>query len=402
MRSLRILSVLLLLGAPLAAATDRPLRSIIAQPAQAAAGADVVFVVGGDNRPSGYGAPLPRAVPAIFKEVGLIHPDFVLWSGDTVYGYCDTKEELAREYDAFFAAAKLGGVPLFNAPGNHEIHEDQDPSRCAAGAKLCPAETCSQAMFEERFGPLYGSYDFAGLHLIALDTDVPSQQNLITGDQLTWLETDLEKNKDARAIFLFSHSEFFSSPLIDEPDGKSHPAVQNQAELHEIFRRYPVKAVFSGHEHVFWREPADQHDGIEYFVSGGAGAPLYAPPDHGGFTHYLVVRVTGDKISYDVIEPGRLYAEGAKARSGEAARFWVVNTNDTDLPLRGITAEVKGVSNCSKLTATTDLHKNDGTPVSIPISISSFQKVGKTCRLTLAMPTMPKRVSVPVVIRKQS
>jgi hypothetical protein len=151
---------------------------------------------------------------------------------------------------------------------------------------------------------------------------------------------------------------------------------------------------------VFWREPADKHDGIEYFVSGGAGAPLYAPPDHGGFTHYLVVHVTADKISYDAIEPGRLYTESAKARTGEAARFWVVNTNDTDLPLRGITAEVKGVSNCSKLTAATDLHKNDGTPVPVPISISSFKKVGKTCRLTLGMPTMPKRTSVPVVIRR--
>jgi hypothetical protein len=402
MRPLRILSVLLLLCTPLAAVTDRSLRSILAPPAQPAPGADVVFVVGGDNRPSGYGAPLPRVVPAIFTEVGLIHPDFVLWSGDTVYGYCDTKEELAREYDAFLAVAKLGGVPLFNVPGNHEIHEGQDPSRCAAGAKLCLAETCSQTMYEERFGPLYGSYDFAGLHLIALDTDIPSQQNTITGDQLAWLEKDLEANKDARAIFLFSHSEFFSSPLIDTPDGNSHPAIQNQTELHEMFRRYPVKAVFSGHEHVFWREPADKHDGIEYFVSGGAGAPLYAPPDRGGFTHYLVVRVTGEKISYDVIEPGRLYVESAKSRTGEAARFWVVNTNDTDLPLRGIAAEVKGVSNCSKLTATTDLHKNDGTPVPIPISISSFRKVGKTCRLTLEMPAMPKRTSVPVVIRRQS
>jgi hypothetical protein len=402
MRLIRIVSALLLLAAPLAAVSDRPLKSIVATAGAGTMGADVVFVVGGDNRPTGYGAPLGRIVPAIFTEVGLIRPDFVLWSGDTVYGYCDSEKQLAAEYDAFFAAAKLGGSPLFNAPGNHEIHEDQEPSRCAPGAQLCPAETCSQKMFESRFGPLYGSTDFAGLHLIAMDTDIPGQQNSITGDQLTWLKDDLEKNKDARGIFLFSHSEFFSSPLIDKPDGDSHPAVTNQADLHAIFRQYPVKAVFSGHEHVYWHEPGDKHDGIDYFVAGGAGAPLYAPPDHGGFSHYLVVRVTAAGIQYDVVEPGRLYVGKGTTRTGEIARLWVVNSNDTDLPLRGITAEVTGVADCSKLTAATDLHKNDGTPVALPISIASFKKVGKTtCRLTLAMPQMPKRASVPVVIRKK-
>jgi len=178
--------------------------------------------------------------------------------------------------------------------------------------------------------------------------------------------------------------------------------VENQEELHAIFRQYPVKAVFAGHEHVYWREPADKHDGIEYFVSGGAGAPLYAPPERGGFSHYLVVRVTGDKIRYDVVEPGRLYTESAKAKAGEAARFWVVNTNDTDLPLKGIKAVVKGVSDCSRLVATTELRKNDGTPVPVPVSITSFKRVSRTCRLTLELPSMPKRISVPVAIRKKS
>src|SRR4051812_44861947 len=62
------------------AATDRPLQSFPAAPlATGAAGADLLFVVGGDNRPATQGGPLPRVLGTILSEVGLIRPDFVIW-----------------------------------------------------------------------------------------------------------------------------------------------------------------------------------------------------------------------------------------------------------------------------------------------------------------------------------
>ncbi len=352
--------LLLCLAFPLGAATDRPLRSFPA--AELAAGspdADVVFVVAGDNRPTAKGAPLPRVLAAIFAEIGLIRPDFVLWTGDTVYGYCDSREELEQEYRLFEAVARpLAGVPLFNAPGNHEIHSQQ---QCSASAAQVCGVPCSEEAFRARFGQLYGSFDYAGVHFIALDTDVPGEQDAISGDQLAWLRRDLESNKEARAIFLASHTEFYSSPRIDPPAGTSHPAVANRCELHDLFRRYPVKAVFSGHEHLYWRELAAEHDGIDYFVAGGAGAPLYAPPDQGGFSHYLVVRLSQGKVSYDVVEPGRLYVEEAPAPEGEA-RFWIVNSNDTAQPLalRGLAVEVPAsLGACADLTVTAETLKRD-------------------------------------------
>src|SRR6201999_1806919 len=79
------------LGAPLRAATERPLQSVVAPlPPDAGAG-DGAFIVGGDNRATAQGAPMPRVVRTIFDEIGLVRPDFALWSGDTVYGYCDTR-----------------------------------------------------------------------------------------------------------------------------------------------------------------------------------------------------------------------------------------------------------------------------------------------------------------------
>src|SRR5262249_41294974 len=153
---------------------------------------------------------------------------------------------------------------------------------------------------------LYGSFDVGDVHFVALDTEVVGEENTIGAKQLAWLREDLERNKGQRAIFVFSHSEFFSSPLIDAGQAHGHEAIKNRDELPQLFRGYPVKAVFSGHQHLFWREKPEDHDGIAYFVAGGAGAPLYATPDRGGFSHYLLVRVVGHQILYDVIEPGRL------------------------------------------------------------------------------------------------
>jgi hypothetical protein len=382
-----VLVALACLGAA-GAATDRPLQSFPAARLTATdPGADLLFVVGGDNRPATQGGPLPRVLGTILSEAGLIRPDFVIWTGDTVYGYCDTREQLEAEYSAFAAAARpLAGVPLYNSPGNHEIHEGQT---CSTAAETLCGPPCSEEVFRGHFGQLYGSFDAAGAHFIALDTDVPGEQDAIAGPQLEWLKRDLEANKDARAIFVFTHTEFHSSPLIDKPAGSSHPAIANRCELEDLFRRYPVKAVFSGHEHLFWHEPAEQHDGIDYFVLGGSGAPLYASPDRGGFSHYLVVRLTGKALSYEVIEPGRLYLEDATAKAGEQ-RFWIVNSNDFQqpIPLRGIDVEAPAsLGRCDELEATAETRQRDK-PLPIPgVTLRSCTPApGGTLRLHIEGP----------------
>jgi hypothetical protein len=399
-----VLSLLLCLAAPLGAATDRPLKSFPDAELKAKdAGADFLFVVGGDNRPTTQGAPLPRVVKTIFSEVGLIRPDFVIWTGDTVYGYCDTREELEAEYQAFRAAAHPieGLVPLFNSPGNHEIHGGQTCSRPAE--QLC-GPPCSEDAFRGHFGQLWGSFDYAGAHFIALDTDVPGQEDSISGEQLEWLKRDLEANKGARAIFVFTHTEFYSSPVIDKPAGTSHPAVGNRCELQDLFRRYPVKAVFSGHEHVYWRETAEQHDGIDYFVAGGSGAPLYASPDRGGFSHYLVVRISGDKIGYEVVEPGRLYLEEAAGKPGEH-RFWIVNSDDfaQPIPLRGIDVDVPAsLGKCGDLEVTATSRRRDAETAVPGVTIGSCAPAaGGKLRLHIEGPPVGQG-SFLVVVRKKA
>ncbi|MFY9820106.1 MAG: metallophosphoesterase [Thermoanaerobaculia bacterium] len=362
-----LLVFLFLLGLPVslaAAAAPHTLTSF--PPADLkpkAANADVIFVVAGDNRPTAKGAPLPRVLDAIFSEIGLIRPDFVLWTGDTVYGYCDNRDELTAEYQAFAAAAKpIAGIPLFNAPGNHEIHSDQygchQNDLCWSGPKASPPD-CSEAVFKDHFGALYGSFDYAGAHFIALDTSVPGAEDEITGTQLRWLRSDLRRSKTARATFIFTHTEFFSSPWIDPLSGQSHPSVSPLAELEDLFVHSSVHAVFSGHEHLFWHEPTGrEHNYIDYFVAGGAGAPLYATPDRGGFAHYLIVRLSGSKAVYDLIEPGHLYLDETTDRMPQefcqdAKCAWIVGSNDLSQPLalNGVEIDVPAsFGDCSGLT----------------------------------------------------
>src|SRR5450759_901467 len=367
--------------AAISRAESRPIRCLGRAPSLAD-GADLLFAVGGDNRPTGKRAPTPRVLSTIFSEVGLIRPDLVLWTGDAVYGYGDTAAELSAEYDRFEHAWRASGVALYDVPGNHEIHRrDKDPC----------GDRRSEEEFERRFGALYGSFDAGDVHFIALDTEVNCREDSIDGQQRAWLEADLEAHRDARAIFVFSHTEFFSSPLIEPKAGQDHPPLEDRDGLHGLFRRYPVRAVFSGHEHLYWHEA---HDGIGYFVAGGGGAPFYASPDRGGFAHYLLVRVSGKEVAYTLIEPGKLFFE--KAADG---RWWVVNGNDQDIPLSGI--EISAQAACAAIEVETQLTTLDGDPVPVASAVLSCTRSKGRSRVRIGM-TVPKRTSVPILLRRRA
>jgi calcineurin-like phosphoesterase family protein len=380
----------LLAVARVQAATDRPIRSQVATIKPGPGSTDVRFVVAGDSRPTMTGAPMPRVARTIAGEIGLIRPDFVLWTGDTVYGYGDTTAELRDEYAAFLGLFRNTQVPIFNCPGNHEIHPD-DVTPCDPRAQAPEEE------FEKRYGNLYGSFDYADIHVIALDTAERCGEDRIDGAQLAWLKEDLETNKGARMIFVFTHTELFSSPLIDEKQKAGHLPVASRDDLHAMFSQYPVRAVFSGHEHLYWHE---DHDRIEYFVIGGGGAPLYAPPDHQGFSHYLLVTVSGSTVTYDLIEPGRLFLEEPVADGHAGVQAWIVNSNDADIMLRGARVKMPGTrSACADLQAEAHVTSWDRSTAPVDVMKTSCMPDGGSLEVTLSLKA-PKGRSVAVSIRK--
>jgi len=130
-----------------------------------------------------------------------------------------------------------------------------------------------------------------------LDTEVAKEYAKITGKQLEWLKKVLKASK-AKYKFASFHRPMFPPKGIGHHHKDSlniHPKLRD--ELLGLFKKYGVKYVYCGHEHFYNKQ---DHDGVVQIISGGAGAPLYADEAHGGFYHFLIVKVTKDGIKTTV------------------------------------------------------------------------------------------------------
>ena len=324
-RTAALLAVSLLpLALPAQAASTKPFPPAPTGAAALAPPADpdhFTFVVSGDNRSTGHGYPMPPALDEICREIGLIHPPFTLWTGDVIEGYGDSPAEANAEYDTFLAAAAKTGTPLFNCPGNHEFSLDKT----------------LLAIYKKRMGPLYGSFDYGHSHFVALNTTSEGPDGTLTGGkiddaQLAWLQSDLEASKNAVNTFVFMHHYVFGPPDADSPDiDTGFVSTAERDKVHALMVKYKVRAVFCGHNHIFWHKVVD---GVEYYISGGAGAPLDASPENGGYLHYLTVAVDGPKVTTQILQPWHL---NVQLPDGPAApRAWVTNTNNTPVTMTGV------------------------------------------------------------------
>jgi hypothetical protein len=242
------------------------------------------FAVAGDNRSTDRGVPMPPTAGQIFSEYRLLRPAFSLWTGDTIYGAEESVGEAEAEWDGFLAAAARAQVPIFNAPGNHEI-------------SLRPELA---ALYERKAGRLYGSFDYGHCHFVALDTEEVGRTPGIGPAQQAWLEADLAANSQAAAIFVLMHHPLFPKQA---GQGWADPAIRDA--VHRLFVRHGVRFVFAGHEHLY---NLSVHDGVNYVVTGGAGAPVSQTPETGGFEHYLLVSVNGREVAVTVVAPWRLFS----------------------------------------------------------------------------------------------
>lgn len=203
------LALTVLLTASAFAATTELLAPAPTASAAVTAPADpdhFLFMVGGDNRSTGHGYPMPPVWAMICREIGYFHPAFVLTTGDAIEGYGDTPAEANAEYDVFLSDVALTGVPVYCAAGNHEF--SLDPA-------LLP-------VYAKRIGKLYGSFDYGHSHFVAVNSNPIGADGTIKGGsidekQLAWLAADLEANKNAANTFVFLHHYVFGPPDPDTP-----------------------------------------------------------------------------------------------------------------------------------------------------------------------------------------
>jgi hypothetical protein len=349
-----------LLGSSVLASTTQLLAPAPTPSATVTAPADpdhFMFVVGGDNRSTGHGYPMPPVWAEICREIGLVHPAFVLTTGDCIEGYGDTPAEANAEYDVFLQDVALTGVPVYCAPGNHEF---------SLNPELLP-------VYEKRIGRLYGSFDYGHSHFIAVNSNPVGPDGKVVGGSIdeagfAWLERDLEANKGAANTFVFLHHYVFGPPDPDTPTldtGFVDTATRDR--FHALMVKYKVRAVFCGHNHIYWHTVKD---GVDYYISGGGGAPLDADPEHGGYLHYVTVQVDGTKLTTQVLQPEHLeetYPDGETV-IGPTQRVWVTNTNFDAVTLRHIVLHVAAPPAGKTLAATAMLaYKKKNKPLTVQI-----------------------------------
>jgi len=221
------------------------------------------FAVFGDNRDG------EETFKLILNQLNADPPVFAVNTGDFV------SRGQKAEYEHYLKLIKGAKFKIYNVMGNHD--EVQGGGR----------------WFSKYFGPDYYSFDYEGSHFIFLN-------NAFKGDfdkkQHTWLIADLKKNNE-KNIFVFFHKPIFD-PSETYPNYVMSERKMGQ-DLMELFKRYKVRYVFTGHIHGYARV---ERGGVIYIVTAGAGAPLYLPRYLGGFYHYVKITVDGDSIKEEVVK----------------------------------------------------------------------------------------------------
>ena len=164
-----------------------------------------------------------RVDAAMFKEMSQLQPlpKFVILTGDVVnYG---TDEEYAQ----FAGAAKnLGDLPLYLAPGNHDVRWNP---RGKEGYTL------------GSHGKLFQSWDYENIHFVTLDSTVLLEHwGHISQEQLDWLKNDLAKVGTEKPVIIGFHHWIGRDPVM----------VDNEQELMNLVAPYNIVLWLQGHGHA--------------------------------------------------------------------------------------------------------------------------------------------------------
>lgn len=253
---------------------------------------------------------------------------FVLQSGDAVVNGADAHQWNVSFVPLINRLTTEGGVPYFLVPGNHESTTTPAGLRnyLDAVSALIPPEGSPRRMTG---GTTY-SFGYGNTFVIGVDANIADDEK-----QFQWVKSQLEGLDRTRYVnvIAFCHQAPFSSGPHGGPTVEP-PTVGLRARYMPLFNANHVRAVFSGHEHLFehWVEHYSDAAGshrMDLIVSGGGGAPIYiytGEPDLQDFLkanaankvslqhivkpgvergqnpyHYLIVRVDGEKLDIEVI-----------------------------------------------------------------------------------------------------
>ncbi len=233
-----------------------------------------------------------KSLKKCIDEINLIHPDFVLISGDLVFGSLYPLE-YAREYRECYDLLQRFDVPTFLCPGNHDGYYK-------------PGQDGFD-YWKTYFGPLYYSFNYGNNHFISVNSyDWPSYSRRtmffaplnwggsIQEEQLQWIEQDLNTST-AEHTFMFLHH----NPLWDTTnDSLLKREYQNRNELNNLIQHYNVSMVLAGHVH--W-DNVTKVNNTMYLTTTTPSSDTRAEDGYWGYR--LVELKDDDIVSYNYKEP---------------------------------------------------------------------------------------------------
>jgi len=181
-------------------------------------------------------------------------PDLVVATGDLVLRGSDE-----GDWQRFFTVAGdlLATIPFWSAPGNHDLGRTGDDHRLFGDVFGVPPTP------ERPAWASWSSFDAGDVHVALLDSNAYNEPA-----QLAWLDADLKAARagGARVLLAFTHDGPYSRG--------THGGNPVAASIYvPVLVKYGVALIVSGHDHLYQR---GRMGGLDYLVSGGGGAPLYA------------------------------------------------------------------------------------------------------------------------------
>ncbi|MCD6520161.1 MAG: metallophosphoesterase [Anaerolineae bacterium] len=218
-----------------------------------------IFAVCGDNR-GGW-----QVYKKILESVERDGAAFLINTGDLVnHGH-------EAEFKEFSAFMKEFSLPFYPVPGNH----DNGDGLLTAYLKYSGAPARNY------------SFDYGLLHFSMVD----SSMGELSKKDFQWLTQDLDSTKQPVKIVVLHYPPF-------DPAGTDHIMFRGNQEFMKLMSDKGVQYVFAGHIHSY---DDAVRDGVHYFITGGAGAPLYPEPNRPAFYHYVRVHVNGTKLRTEVV-----------------------------------------------------------------------------------------------------
>jgi acid phosphatase type 7 len=234
------------------------------------------FAIWGD---SGTGSSAQRAV---LGQILTVPFDFIVHTGDVAYDH-GTLDQFEQHVFGVYSGV-FRNFPIYPTAGNHDYATGDD----AAYREVFALPENGGEDGRER----WYSFDWADVHLVALDTE------RMLREQDAWLEADLTATTRPWTV-VFLHRALFSS-------GEHGPSQPARDHFQAIFERHRVPLVLCGHEHDY--ERFHTINGVTYVVTGGGGAEareVFPSPSTAygeGVLHFLYANVNAGQLALHAID----------------------------------------------------------------------------------------------------